>query len=480
MLPGACARWRWCCCGDIKSAEIDRIEKQRRKAAFARHVGDEAAKEREDHRRAGDEKEWLERAFRHALDLQQAGIDGLEHVDGAELFVAVALNSIAVSYRSSSTRWRADVDLDLQARLIAGAGDQLMNVRILERQILDVLVDDLGLDRDSGRRGAWLRQRRFHCVPCRPSCPSRAFAIREFRRGSLARHFRMRNRTRLLDQCVCDQERERRGWTALPEARIGLSLTRSYSPSMTMPSSWTGVSLVGRAEGFAADLGLIVEQRYQFQQTGADDEVANLRNEQEEAHNVGRSRRGKSEAGPRGPGESHRRAAESLRVPFPVAIARAQKRTGRRGGSRRFRGSRSEDDGCEPPNADHLPETDQQPDFQQWQGRERHDQGDFQRLRHKLSQNCRGTLARMHGLSHSPSGKTSRRSTVSTSVSRRSDACHDGDIGRQTRATLRCYRSFHLQIARSQPLDTVIRWRAYPCEAHLGTHFPHRRRRPLE
>ena len=65
--------------------EIDRIEQQRREAAFARQVGDDAAQEREQQRGTVDQQERLERLLGQVLDLEQAGIGELEIVDHAGL-----------------------------------------------------------------------------------------------------------------------------------------------------------------------------------------------------------------------------------------------------------------------------------------------------------------------------------------------------------------------------------------------------------
>ena len=69
----------------VERGEIERVEQQRREAALARDVGDDAAQEREQDRRAVDEQERLERLLGDVLDLEQAGVDDLELVDRAVL-----------------------------------------------------------------------------------------------------------------------------------------------------------------------------------------------------------------------------------------------------------------------------------------------------------------------------------------------------------------------------------------------------------
>jgi hypothetical protein len=53
----------------VKSTEIDRLEKERRESALARHVCYQTAQERKEHRRPGNEQEGFEGGVGDALDL---------------------------------------------------------------------------------------------------------------------------------------------------------------------------------------------------------------------------------------------------------------------------------------------------------------------------------------------------------------------------------------------------------------------------
>src|SRR5581483_1407034 len=68
-----------------EGGEVDRIEQERRKAALAREVGDEAAQEREQQRRAVDQQKRLQRLLGHGGDFEQPGIGQLQVVDHAGL-----------------------------------------------------------------------------------------------------------------------------------------------------------------------------------------------------------------------------------------------------------------------------------------------------------------------------------------------------------------------------------------------------------
>ena len=76
---------------DVEAAEVDGVEQQGREAAFAGDVGDEAAQEREQDRRAVDEQERLKRLFGHIDELEQAAVDAFHDVDRAVLVGRVGL-----------------------------------------------------------------------------------------------------------------------------------------------------------------------------------------------------------------------------------------------------------------------------------------------------------------------------------------------------------------------------------------------------
>ena len=87
----------------VERGEIERVEQQRREAAFARHVGDDAAHEREEDRRAIDEQERLERLLGNVLDAEQAGVDELELID-----LAMLVGRLRVEVDGALVELRAD------------------------------------------------------------------------------------------------------------------------------------------------------------------------------------------------------------------------------------------------------------------------------------------------------------------------------------------------------------------------------------
>src|SRR5262245_45306296 len=129
----------------IERDEIDRIEQERGEAAVADGVGDDLAREREQEARALDHDERLQRLRRHVLHPEYPGEGQLErkqHRAGAvrlafelERDLVVGLGELLDDH----------VDLDIDRRRLVGRRQRARRVRILERQILDVLAEDVEL-----------------------------------------------------------------------------------------------------------------------------------------------------------------------------------------------------------------------------------------------------------------------------------------------------------------------------------------------
>lgn len=128
--------------------------------------------------------------------------------------------------------------------------------------------------------------------------------------------------------------------------------------------------LVG-AQGLAADLGLIMKQRDELQEAGSYYEMANLRDQENETKHVGNDA-GKNE---KKPSENLQKSIEKRREAFPVGFKARERaledRQSNTADNICAENGRADDDRREPPDADELPEPDQQPDFQQWEGRKR-------------------------------------------------------------------------------------------------------------
>ncbi len=75
----------------VESAEVHRIEPQRRVASFACHVGNDATEEGEQKRWAIDEQERFEGLRGHVLQAEGTPVHDLEHINGS---------------RRSARRWR--------------------------------------------------------------------------------------------------------------------------------------------------------------------------------------------------------------------------------------------------------------------------------------------------------------------------------------------------------------------------------------
>ena len=117
---------------DIKAAEVDGIEEQRREAAFAGEIGGQAAQERKEKQRAVDQQEGLKCLGRSVLNPEQTGIHQLEIIDGAGLIGGVSLELDCALVNVFGDRVGVNVDLNLQVRLVAGHLLQPADVRVLE------------------------------------------------------------------------------------------------------------------------------------------------------------------------------------------------------------------------------------------------------------------------------------------------------------------------------------------------------------
>lgn len=136
----------------VKAAEIDRIEQQRREAAIADRIGEDAAGEGEDHRRPVDQQEGLHLFFRDVLEREETGIgkfamegDGFaarrRHLDAQDDFPCIA------------GLFAADIEFDVDLRLVVLL-EYGGRVRIFEGKILHILGKDTRLGQVVLRRGA--------------------------------------------------------------------------------------------------------------------------------------------------------------------------------------------------------------------------------------------------------------------------------------------------------------------------------------
>src|SRR5262245_57200271 len=73
----------------VELGEIDRIEQERREAPVADGVGENAAREGKQDRRAIDEQDRLEQILRNATQTEQATIEQLDIVDDAKVAAGV-------------------------------------------------------------------------------------------------------------------------------------------------------------------------------------------------------------------------------------------------------------------------------------------------------------------------------------------------------------------------------------------------------
>src|SRR6516162_5655104 len=123
----------------IKRDEIDWIEQQRREAPVAYGRGDDLAREREQQARTLDHDDWLQCLCRHVLDAENASecqVEGKQDRSGA-LGLAFELQGDFVVGLGKLLGAHVDLNVDRRLRLIGRQGAR--RVRILEREILDVL-----------------------------------------------------------------------------------------------------------------------------------------------------------------------------------------------------------------------------------------------------------------------------------------------------------------------------------------------------
>ena len=104
----------------VKSDKIDRIEQERRETAVAHGVGDDLARKRKQKARALDQDDRLDAVRRHVLDAKDAGKDELEVEQQRPCNSALPSRRNAPRRRSGSAALGVDVDLDVDARLLAG------------------------------------------------------------------------------------------------------------------------------------------------------------------------------------------------------------------------------------------------------------------------------------------------------------------------------------------------------------------------
>jgi hypothetical protein len=127
--------------GHVQRAEIDRIEHQRREAAVANGIRDDAAGEREQDPRAFDDAEGLDGFFRHILQAEQAGIEQLDHEGSAGIDFGLGadlqFDFVHVIGGLAGVHTHIDVDARLALHLQAAR-----RVRILEREVLHILGND--------------------------------------------------------------------------------------------------------------------------------------------------------------------------------------------------------------------------------------------------------------------------------------------------------------------------------------------------
>src|SRR5258708_18354637 len=142
----------------IKRDEIDRIEQQRREAPVAYGRCDDLAREREQQARTLDHDDWLQCLCRHVLDAENASecqVEGKQDRSCA-LGLAFELEGDFVVGLGKLLGAHIDLNVDRRLRLIGRQGAR--RVRILEREILDVLAKHaelrLALRSARARRGS--------------------------------------------------------------------------------------------------------------------------------------------------------------------------------------------------------------------------------------------------------------------------------------------------------------------------------------
>ena len=137
----------------IQADEIDRVEHQRREAAVAHRRGDDFAREREQQPRAFDHDQRMQVFLRDVDDPEHAGIGELEtehHLAGVfglafdrQHHLELVLGEVV----------GADIDLNVDRRLLLLRRERGRRVRILERQIFGVLRQHVQLGRGAASGG---------------------------------------------------------------------------------------------------------------------------------------------------------------------------------------------------------------------------------------------------------------------------------------------------------------------------------------
>src|SRR5262245_58561082 len=133
----------------IEADEIHRIDTQGREAAVHDGVRDDLAREREQQARALDHHDRMQVLLRDVLHAEDAGVEHLEleqdHAGAFRLALDLELDLDVVL-----GHWfGADVDLNVDGRLLLAGLQRARRIGILERQILDVLGQDIELRRRS-------------------------------------------------------------------------------------------------------------------------------------------------------------------------------------------------------------------------------------------------------------------------------------------------------------------------------------------
>src|SRR5262252_5977230 len=142
----------------IKRDEVDRVEQQGWKASVTHRGCDDLAREREQQARTLDHNNWLQCLRRYVLKAENASecqVEGKQDRSGA-LGLAFELERDFVVGLSKLLGTDVDLNVDRGLRLIGRQGAR--RVRILEREILDVLAKHaelrLALRSARARRGS--------------------------------------------------------------------------------------------------------------------------------------------------------------------------------------------------------------------------------------------------------------------------------------------------------------------------------------
>ena len=122
----------------VELGEIDRIEQERREAPVADGVGENAAGERKQDRRAIDEQDRLQQILRNATQTEQAAIRQLDIVDDAEVAAGVGLQLQGGLVGVVPARARIHIDVDPELGILAWALQLFRGARTFERQIFDI------------------------------------------------------------------------------------------------------------------------------------------------------------------------------------------------------------------------------------------------------------------------------------------------------------------------------------------------------